>query len=275
MGLTSDPLTPDHLHSILNSVRDLAYPDSCDAAPFKNVDLILQRLLQGEIELQGLLPWSSNYTFLVTVTRPGDETTLPAVYKPCAGERPLWDFPDGTLCHREFASYLISRMLGWPNIPPTILADGPHGSGSVQLFIEADYEAHYFNMRNISKFAEAFRQIALFDYIVNNADRKGGHCLKDRKRRLWAIDHGLTFHTDFKLRTVIWEFCDEAIPEPLLKALSHLRQAIDNQSEFCQILGHFLSRREIQALRQRIETLLGTGRFPDLHPGRNMPYPPI
>ena len=275
MGLNDDPTSQDSMLSILNSVRKLAHPDRSNRSPIANIEWILQMLLAGEMELQGLMPWSSNYTFLVSLTRNADQVNLLGVYKPCAGERPLWDFPDGTLCHREFVSYLISQVLGWPNIPPTVLADGPYGRGATQLFIEADYEAHYFNMRSIPKFIEQFRQIALFDYVANNADRKGGHCLKDKNSQLWAVDHGLTFHTNFKLRTVIWEFCEESIPAPLLKDLTHLQQLIVESSELWQILAQFISAQEIRALRQRIDSLLSTGRFPDPHPGYNMPYPPI
>ncbi len=275
MGLKHDSLKQDGLLSIINSVRKLANSNNNQNSTLTNINWILQLLWAGEMELQGLMPWSSNYTFLVSLTRRTDQAILLGVYKPCAGERPLWDFPEGTLCHREFVSYLISQVLGWPNIPPTVLRDGPHGQGAVQLFIEADYEAHYFNMRDVSAFAETFKQIALFDYVVNNADRKGGHCLKDKNGQLWAIDHGLTFHTEFKLRTVIWEFCQEPISASLLEDLNRLQQLIVNSSELWQILVQFISRREIRALKKRIDFLLSTGRFPDLHPGRNMPYPPI
>ncbi len=275
MSLNKTPVLQDSLLSILNSARKLAHPERSNRNHIANVEWVLQMLLEGDMELQGLIPWSSNYTFLVSLTRSPDQANILGIYKPCAGERPLWDFPDGNLCHREFVGYLISQVLSWPNIPPTVLSDGPHGRGATQLFVKADYEAHYFNMRHISKFTAQFRQIALFDYVVNNADRKGGHCLKDKNNQLWAIDHGLTFHTDFKLRTVIWDFCEESIPTPLLKDLSHLQQLIVESSELWQILAQFISAQEIQALRQRIDSLLSSGCFPDLHPGYNMPYPPI
>jgi uncharacterized repeat protein (TIGR03843 family) len=234
----------------------------------------LASLLEGEMELEGLMPWSSNYTFLVKVTCLNQNSLL-GIYKPCQGERPLWDFPGGRLCYREFASYLVSQALGWPRIPATVLREGPHGPGSVQLFIEAEYEAHYFNLRHKSALTEDFRRIALFDYITNNADRKGGHCLKDKQGQIWAIDHGLTFHTDFKLRTVIWEFCEEEIPAGLMTDLEQLRIALTESSEFCQILGHFISSREIQAFKRRIERLLAAGHLPELHSGRNIPFPPL
>jgi uncharacterized repeat protein (TIGR03843 family) len=179
------------------------------------------------------------------------------------------------LCYREYASYLVSQALGWPKIPATVLRHGPHGVGSLQLFIDAEYEAHYFNLRHLTNLAEDFRQIALFDYITNNADRKGGHCLKDKTGQVWAIDHGLTFHSDFKLRTVIWEFCEEDIPARLTQDLERLRNALGESAEFCQILSQLISSREIQAFRRRIERLLTAGHLPMLNSGRNVPFPPI
>jgi uncharacterized repeat protein (TIGR03843 family) len=275
MGLTRRSAPKNNLLTTINSVRQLANCNGSKRSPIANVEAVLQLLLEADMELQGLMPWSSNYTFLTSLVRDLDQVALLAVYKPCAGERPLWDFPEGTLCHREFASYLISQVLGWPNIPPTVLRDGPHGQGAVQLFIEAEYEAHYFNMRGISGFTDEFKQIALFDYIVNNADRKGGHCLKDKDDQLWAIDHGLTFHPQFKLRTVIWEFCDEPIPSPLLEGLTHLQQLLVESSELWQIMKQFISGRELGAFKKRIDRLVSTGHFPGMHSGRNVPFPPI
>ena len=271
----SNAAGPDIVLAKIKTVRQLRGADASQGNPPLDTEQILAVLLEGEIELQGLMPWSSNYTFLVSLASAHDHLKLLGIYKPCQGERPLWDFPDGTLCQREFTSYLISQALGWPNIPPTVLRDGPHGLGSVQLFIDAEYETHYFNMRQISTLSEDFRRVALFDYIVNNADRKGGHCLKAKDGQLWVIDHGLTFHTDFKLRTVIWEFCEEAIPAPLLKDLERLQTQLDGASELCQILAQFISPREIQAFKKRIDRLLSAGRLPELHPGRNIPFPPV
>lgn len=268
-------LEPEKVLAQIKTVRQLneADPGAC-TSPQEDEQISIS-LLKGLIELQGLMPWSSNYTFLVSLDQLADQTRLLAIYKPCQGERPLWDFPDGTLCQREFASYLMSQALGWPSIPPTVLRDGPHGPGSVQLFIDAEYEAHYFNMRDDSGFTDEFRRVALFDFIVNNADRKGGHCLKAKDGRLWVIDHGLTFHTDFKLRTVIWEFCEEAIPAVLLKDLKRLQSQMEESSELCQILSCFISTREIQAMKKRLDRLIIAGRLPELHPGRNIPYPPV
>jgi uncharacterized repeat protein (TIGR03843 family) len=264
-------LEPDLILAQIQSVRQLS---TCALIP--EAEQILAGLLQGTMELQGLMPWSSNYTFLASLATARNEAKLLAIYKPCQGERPLWDFPDGTLCQREFASYLVSQALGWPNVPATVLRDGPHGPGSVQLFIDAEYEAHYFNLRDNSALTEDFRRVALFDFIVNNADRKGGHCLRAKDGQLWIIDHGLTFHTDFKLRTVIWEFCEEAIPTPLLKDLERLQSYMDQEStDFCQILTQFISIREVQSFKRRIDRLIKAGRLPELHPGRNIPFPPV
>lgn len=233
----------------------------------------LAALLSADMELQGLMPWSSNYTFLATLHAP-DRPEMLAIYKPADGERPLWDFPERTLSHREFASYLVSQILGWPNIPATVLRQGPHGLGSVQLFIEAEYEAHYFNMRDLPAFTEDFKNMALFDFIVNNADRKGGHCLKGANGTIWAIDHGLTFHADPKLRTVIWEFSDEPISADRLNDLAHLQTLLDNP-ELCQVLVDLIAPQEIDRFKRRVSALVNSGRFPALRPGRNVPYPPI
>jgi uncharacterized repeat protein (TIGR03843 family) len=274
MGLRKQA-SNNNLLPLLKKVRHLADPGGSRPQLLPNLEKLLVNLLEAEMELQGLMPWSSNYTFLSSLIVPEETSPLLAIYKPCAGERPLWDFPEGSLCRREFVSYLISQGLGWPNVPPTVLRDGPQGRGSVQLFVEAEYEAHYFNMRSIPALTQEFQQIALFDYIVNNADRKGGHCLRDKKGRLWAIDHGLTFHTDFKLRTVIWEFCNQAIPANLLDDLKRLQQLTAEASDFWQILVQFISSREIRALRKRLDALVSTGHFPDQHPGRNVPFPPV
>lgn len=242
-------------------------------APATEQEAVLDTILRGKMELKGLMPWSSNYTFLVDLRGPAG-LNLMGIYKPGDGERPLWDFPDQTLSQREFTAYLVSQALGWPSIPTTVIRDGPHGLGSVQLFIEAEYEAHYFNMRDMPAFTEDFRHMAVFDYIVNNADRKGGHCLKDKNDRIWAIDHGLTFHAEPKLRTVIWEFCHEPVPPAMLNDLAHLQNLLE-ASELDRILADLLSPRELDAFQKRIKRIVSTGQFPALGSGRNVPFPPI
>ena len=167
-----------------------------------------EELAAGELEVLGRMHYASNATFLARVRNNGAE--MAAVYKPRRGERPLWDFPNGTLCQREVATYELSAALGWGLIPPTVLRDGPLGEGMVQRFVDHDPEEHYFTL--LEQHADRFRRFAVFDVLVNNADRKGGHCLRSRPDgAILGIDHGLTFHPAWKLRTVIWDFAGERI----------------------------------------------------------------
>jgi len=230
-------------------------------------------LRDGEIAVQGQFPWSSNYTFLVSVKR-GNQEIL-AVYKPSRGERPLWDFDSGTLCYREVAAYTLSRALGWPDIPPVVLRQGPLGLGSVQLFVEADFDEHYFTLRGRPSCDEALRRISVFDYLVNNADRKGGHLLMGDDGRVWAIDHGLTFHVDFKLRTVIWDYAGQPLPHDVVRDLHALRSQLEaRDSALRHELGDLISPAEVAALRRRLDVLLRHGIFPTPRPSwRNVPYP--
>jgi uncharacterized repeat protein (TIGR03843 family) len=237
------------------------------------VDEVLLLLADGEIVLEGLLPWSSNYTFLVTVTHQGRSVT--AVYKPAAGERPLWDFDHASLCRREVAAYVLSRALKWPNVPPTVLRQGPHGPGSVQLFVQADHREHFATLRADNKHDRAWRQIALFDHLANNADRKGGHVLLGQDGRIWAIDHGLTFHHQPKLRTVIWDYAYQPITAELLADLQDLRRRTLSEQRFWQTLGHLLNPDELDALQARLDQLLVLGRFPAPGPNVNVPFPPV
>ncbi|MBL8147717.1 MAG: SCO1664 family protein [Anaerolineae bacterium] len=233
---------------------------------------ILKILERGTFaEETGLLRWSSNYTFLVTICL--DDTELSAIYKPRRGERPLWDFPDGTLCLRERAAWLTSEALGWSLVPPTVLREGPRGIGSLQFFVEHDPEQHYFTLDET--FAPQLIRLSLFDVVANNADRKGGHCLLDATGRVWGIDHGLTFHAEHKLRTVIWDFAGQPILAPLLDDLSALEASIATASSYRQELATLLSADEIAALATRIRRLLKTGTFPRPGPGQNYPWPPV
>jgi uncharacterized repeat protein (TIGR03843 family) len=212
----------------------------------------------------------SNYTFLVKVQYNGQE--LQAVYKPSKGEQPLWDFPDHTLAHREVAAYIVSEALGWNFVPFTALrGDGPYGPGSIQQFIAYNPNYHYFNFSDEDK--ERLRSVMLFDLLCNNADRKGSHVIIEAETdRMWLIDHGLCFHEQDKLRTVIWDYAGESIPDNLLEALSHLSS---HTSLFAE-LQPYLSSREISALIARAERLVASGVFP-LPPEnrRAYPYPPI
>jgi uncharacterized repeat protein (TIGR03843 family) len=232
---------------------------------------LLALLETGEVELQGQFLWGSNYTFLAVV---GDgEHSVPAVYKPSAGERPLWDFDHETLCRREVAAYLVSATLGWPNIPPTVLGTGPHGPGSIQLYIDGDHEEHFFSLRETGRYDDAFRRIALFDALVNNADRKAGHCLLGSDGEIWSIDHGLTFHAEGKLRTVIWDYAGEPIAPELLVDLEALDGELAPDRPLHNALSELLSEIERAALRRRLRRLVRRAEMPRPGPGRNMPYP--
>jgi hypothetical protein len=234
---------------------------------------ILTLLAKGEIELQGSMPWSSNYTLLVSLTH--EQLQGLAVYKPRRGERPLWDFQRGTLCQREFAAYLLSAALGWQLIPPTVLRDGPYGVGSVQLFIDADQEAHLFTMQKEGGYEWELERLAAFDIIINNADRKSGHCLKGSDGRLWAIDHGICFHTEYKLRTVLWDYAGQPIRDDILVDLRTLQKRMQANDYEIKVLESLLAADEIKALRRRLDRLVQAGRFPDPGAGRNVPWPPV
>lgn len=238
-------------------------------------DQVLQTLAKGTLEEKGLLPYSSNHSFLVVVS--DDALTLPAVYKPQRGENPLWDFEWGTLCKREAAAYVVCRALGWQLVPPTVLREGTRGLGSVQFYIDHDAEHHYFTVQDDARFADTLRQLALFDFIVNNADRKSGHCLIGADERLWAIDHGICFHTDYKLRTVIWEFSGEPIAADLVDDLKAFRQQIsDLDQPVAQQLCRLLADEERKALLTRLQQLIRKQCYPVPQPHRrNYPWPPV
>ena len=227
-------------------------------------------LVSGQLEILGLLPNSSNYTFLAKATAGKDEVL--AVYKPKRGEIPLWDFPEGTLCRREVAAYVIARELGWPNVPPTVLRDGPEGIGSAQLFVEFDTSQHYFTLEGTH--LDEFRRVAVFDLIVNNADRKGGHCLLAPDGTIWVVDHGVCFSEEPKLRTVIWAHAGEAIPADLLDDLRALRRGLQTEVVRDE-LSDLLSAGELSTLGSRIDDVLGAGVFPEPGPGRPYPWPPV
>ncbi|NOZ04964.1 MAG: SCO1664 family protein [Chloroflexi bacterium] len=228
-------------------------------------------LLRGDvIATEGLFAWGSNYTYLVVLRASG--RTGRAVYKPQKGERPLWDFPEGSLCLRETAAYIVSQALGWPIVPPTVLREGgAYGFGSFQWFVETDPEAHFFTLRD--SHPEAFRRIALFDLLVNNADRKSGHCLLGRDGHVRAIDHGVCFHEHAKLRTVIWDYVGEPIPGDLRRDVERLHDQIVRGSALSDALAPLLSPAEIEALDRRATDLLELGEFPPPGPGRPYPWP--
>jgi hypothetical protein len=231
-------------------------------------------LERGELEVLGRMPWASNQTYLgrLCLEGPGaggvtEQQEALVVYKPRRGERPLWDFPAGTLCQREVASHLVSEELGWAIVPPTVLRSGPLGEGMVQLFVDHDPENHYFTLREIVP--DRFRQFALFDVVANNADRKSGHCLLDTDGHVWGIDHGVTFHASVKLRTVIWDFEGERIPDDLLSGLAALNVGFDG--DFGRRLAALLAPVEVEAARRRLGWLLSRRVFPS--PMTDYPYP--
>lgn len=234
----------------------------------------IQLLQSGEMEVEGLVSWGSNYTFLVRVCAPDNAALTSAVYKPRRGERPLWDFAPGTLCLREQAAYLASELLGWRLVPATVLRDGPHGWGSVQLFVEHDPNEHYFTFQG--QYPDQLMRVVLFDLLVNNADRKGGHILLDANGHLWSIDHGICFHSEYKLRTVIWDFAGERIPRHLTDDLVRLQKKLDDTADQqVEKLQQLLSEREMAALRKRLERLIQRPVFPQPGPGRHYPWPPV
>jgi uncharacterized repeat protein (TIGR03843 family) len=224
----------------------------------------LALLCTGEVEMLGRLPWSSNATFLVELKSAA--TTHRAIYKPVRGERPLWDFEPG-LHRRETAAFRLSESLGWGIVPATVIRDGPLGEGSFQWFVDADHEQHYFTIfEELPHLHAQLGTIALFDVLANNTDRKSGHCLLDGEK-VWAIDHGLCFAADFKLRTVIWEFAGNPVDAPLLDTVRALATAVPLD------VATLLADDEVEALRRRAELIVQLGHFPLDESGRRYPWP--
>ena len=251
--------------------------------------ILLERLSQWTISGIGLHPGGSNYVFVVRLIDPeaaqelqsspveDEGSSIYAIYKPQSGERPLRDFAGGTLHLREKAAYLVSRELGWPRIPPTVIRAGPHGEGSVQLFIDAEKSQanseNYFSLRE--KRLEDFADIAMFDILVHNADRKGGSCILSPDGCLWAIDHGLTFNYTARRRTVMFEFNGSEYPQKLLQDIESLIAALEIRSGLYMELAELLTPMEILGLLDRGKEMLHNGRYPDLDPEINVPWPMI
>jgi uncharacterized repeat protein (TIGR03843 family) len=214
----------------------------------------LNALATGEIEIEGRLPWSSNYSFLVTA-RCGD-LSVRAVYKPGRGERHLWDF-GGDLFRREVAAYELSAALGLDLVPETVLrVDGPYEEGSLQRFVDADFEQHYFTLVSEPVHDVRLRELAGFDLLMNNADRKGGHVLLAFDGSIWGIDNGLCFHTEPKLRTVMWDFAGETVPDRVVEAAAVLAEEVP--APVCALI----TEDEVEALSRRAKGLLRRPRFP-------------
>jgi hypothetical protein len=227
------------------------------------------------IEVKGLFRRSSNYTFLVELCDERAATPpLPAVYKPAQGESPLWDFPAGTLYRREVAAYVLAKHLGWPRIPPTVVREeAPHGIGALQMYVEPQPNRHY--LVSDGRPADRWIEVALFDVLANNADRKSGHCLTDSQGLIWMIDHGLTFHVEPKLRTVIWDFAGQHVPARLRPDLEQTAEGLST-GDLGGCLGELLSRRELATLRRRLRAMLQPGwELPHPSSAWSVPWPPV
>ncbi len=236
------------------------------------MDQALALLAGGTLAIAERLPWSSNGTWLACLEG-ADELAAYAVYKPRRAERPLWDFPAGTLCLRETAAFVVSRSLGWDLVPPTVLRDGPLGPGSLQLFIPHDPEAHYLALEDPD--AATIRRLVALDVVINNADRKSGHVLLAEDGRLWAIDHGITFHVEPKLRTVIWDHAGDPLPPDIAADLDGFVAALCAPGgDLRRDLDRLLSRDEVGALAARARRLVQSGAFPGANPRRRaVPWP--
>ena len=227
----------------------------------------LTLLRDGAVDVLGRMPWSSNGTFLAEVTA-GEDRAM-AVYKPERGERPLWDFPPG-LWRREIAAFELSEALSWKLVPPTVHRNGPSGDGSIQFLVPADYDEHYYTLNEDPRHRKAFERMCVFDILSNQTDRKGGHCLLDNQARIWAIDNGLSFHPEFKLRTVIWEFGGAPIPERLI---DDVRETL--AEGLPEAVSTWLTTSESDAVLSRARAIVSERRFPVDASGRRGPWPMI
>lgn len=232
-------------------------------------------LLEGEMVVEGRLVDASNATLYARLTRGADEIAV--IYKPIRGERPLWDFPDGTLAQREYASFLVDRALGWQLVPPTALRDGPFGPGMVQAWVDVDETADPVAL--VHSRHPDLRRIAVLDAVINNADRKGGHLLPMPSGSVMAIDHGVTFHAEDKLRTVLWQWEGQPLPTECLQALDALQSALGQRRRpgpLGEKLERLITAIELQATRRRVRRLLETGVHPSPSPDwPAVPWPPF
>ncbi|GDX33339.1 hypothetical protein LBMAG16_01700 [Actinomycetes bacterium] len=230
-----------------------------------NSSAIISHLLRGEMQIEMRMPYSSNATFLVSITL--QDKTVKAIYKPMRGEKPLWDFAPG-LHRREVAAYRLSEAMGLNCVPPTVLRDGPNGEGSVQLLIEANPDEHYFTLfEQRQDLHDQFRAMCALDIVANNTDRKSGHVLVDKDQHVWGIDHGLCFAEDFKIRTVIWEFGGEVLPESIRQAVEPLITNVPLE------VATLLTAQEVMAISERAKWLFDGAQFPVDPSGRHYPWP--
>ena len=238
---------------------------------------ILTVLSEGKLALKGEFLWGSNHTFLTQVEH--EKGSLAAVYKPTRGERPLWDFPYASLARREVAAFLVSEAIGWRFVPPTVLRRrAPFGIGSLQQYIDYDVQHHYFNFLEIER--ERLRSVVTFDILINNADRKGSHVVMDDAQKIWLIDHGVCFHVEDKLRTVIWDFSGEPIPIEIQAAVSGLIEQLKishkEPESLSARLRKYLLAGEVRALLTRAQNLVESAHFPTPDPKRRQfPWPQL
>jgi uncharacterized repeat protein (TIGR03843 family) len=234
-------------------------------------DDLIDLFQTGEFEIEGRMADSSNATLLVVVHDPADSERHRrhrAIYKPGSGERPLWDFPRN-LYQREAAMFRLADYLGWPVVPPTTIAGGPFGEGSVQAFVNADFRHHYFSLHEDGIGERDLRLLCALDIVANNTDRKSGHCLLGSNGRIYGIDHGLSFHAEYKLRTVMWDYVGEPLPDEVTAGLKRLIDEGLPVDVSC-----LLDRVEVDAVVARADALLTAGRFPaDETGGRRWPWP--
>ncbi|GGM74123.1 phosphatidylinositol kinase [Longimycelium tulufanense] len=246
----------------------------------------------GRLEVRGRLVDASNATLLCGVSLDGVNAQV--VYKPVRGERPLWDFPDGTLAGREVATYLVSEAMGWGLVPPTVLREGPFGPGMVQLWVDTEHEHELVDvvtperapqgwrvvLRALDRFGDpavlvhadhpALQRMAVLDAVVNNADRKGGHVLHGADGAVYGVDHGICLHADDKLRTVLWGWLGEELPEDAVAVLRRVREHL--AGALGQALVEHLTRKEVLAVSERVRRLLDAAAFP--HPATDRPTIP-
>jgi uncharacterized repeat protein (TIGR03843 family) len=249
----------------------MSIPDELTQPVELEVSDAIDLLCNGELTVEGRLMDASNATLYCAIAANG--VAAACVYKPVAGERPLWDFPDGSLAQREVAAYEVSATTGWDIVPPTIYRDGPAGPGMVQLWIAEDAATELMPLIRRRDVA-ALRRIAVYDAVINNADRKGGHLLPIPSGHVYGVDHGVSFHVEDKLRTVLWQWAGARLTEDALDMLGALRAQLEGP--LCERLGELLTRRELRQTIRRVEDLLSTGRHP--RPGEDwpaVPWPPI
>lgn len=246
-----------------------------DRAWFDCAEAILRT---GKLKVRGRISRSSNNALLVEVDAPGGPVL--AVYKPARLARPLWDFDAESLHKRELAAYVVAKELGWRFVPPTVIRDGPQGEGALQLHISPDGGRHYFEFADQPHYAQELMRICAFDVVVNNADRKAGHCILDSRGCVWSLDHGTCFHTEDKLRSVIWEFGGVSIPDSVMADLKELGSRAEGTEDASPSapwdeLQSLLDAAEIDALRDRIVAIVEAGTFPEPGPLPPIPWPPI